>query len=182
MTRYSYRSKIVIGLIVLAVFYGATFGYIYPVIDKKNAALVTDVEAHRKEFEELQSEKRSYELGQRDIILLKDKPIQPTGLFSTDKQVVSAVKLLEQIATESGVEFSLQVSGTVSSGIKAVGTGSDILTIGYTMKVVGAFGDIVTFIERVEHVPFVTHVQRVSLAASEESVIATLNAQFYLKK
>lgn len=167
----------------MIVVYGALFGYIFPMLASHNQALLADMELRKKEFEDLQSEKRSFELGQRDIKVLAGKPYQPEELFNTDKRVVKEIEQLESIAAENNIKLQLQVTGTSDKAIKVPKTVSGVLSVPYILNLTGEFGDLVAFIERLEHLSFVTHVQGVQFLTGEgDTIKATLKAQFYIHK
>jgi Tfp pilus assembly protein PilO len=160
------------------------FGFIYPKFDSKNQALVDELNTKKAEFDNLQSERKSFELGQRDLKQMATRPYQPQDLFKTDKFLVEAVEQLEQGARESDVEFTLQVSSvSTTTAVKPPKTASGLIAIPYSMEVKGSFANVVSFMERTEHMPFITHVEAVEIrAAANKTVLGSLRAQFYIRK
>jgi len=186
MAKRSYRKKIIVSSVILVALFIAMFAYVYPLLDGKNQKIIDELNGEKAEYNNLQSEKKSFELGQRDLKQIQSRPYQPSDLFKTDKFLVEAVEQLEQGAREADVVFSLQVSGNSTGGsvaAKGPKTASNLIAVPYTMEVKGEFGAIVSFLERVEQMPFITHVEGVDFkVASNTSITALLRAQFFIRK
>jgi Tfp pilus assembly protein PilO len=180
----SYKNKIIVSTTLLIVTYLALFGYVFPMVDKKNEAQIAKVTEKKTEYQNLLSEKKSFELGQRDLKLIASKAYQPKDLFNTDKFLVNAVEQLEQAARLSDVSFALQVAGkTDSITAKGQKTASGLVIIPYSMDVKGSFGNVVAFMERLEHMPFITHSQGVDLSNQPNNQVgALIKAQFFIRK
>jgi hypothetical protein len=183
MTPLSYKYRIYIAVTLFAIFAIGLFLFGYDIFGNRNAVLAQALTAKTKEYDELEQEQRSFELGQRDLKTLESKPFQPDELFSKDTKVVKEIKTLETIAAEQGIDFKLQVSGTSKDAKKVEKTKRELFAVPYTVTLEGSYEAVMKFMESIEHLNFATHVTGVSINALKgDQVRAVLTAQFYIKK
>ena len=109
-------------------------------------------------------------------------PFQPQDFFSNDLHLVREIQDLEAAGRDSDVTLTLTVAGKVAAAARAP-TVADIYIIPYTMQVRGQFSAVVQFLERVEHLAFITQVKALSINAVQQGEVnAVLTATFYIKK
>ena len=183
----NYRSKIIVGIGCVLIVCAGLFVFVYPMLSHSNDALALQLDERKKEFENLNSEKKSIEQGQRDLNSMEGKPLQPKDFFSSDKTLVSEVKMIESIAADYNVELQLRVSGTTTAALTVPKTTSGLISVAYTMDVPGSFNNFVRFLDALEHLPFVTQVRTIQITAVTEdgktqNIRAQLGAEFYLKR
>lgn len=183
MMQLSYKYKIIIALAVFVLFAAGMFFYGYGILESRNQILARAATERETEYQLLEVERKSFEQGQKDLTSLAKKNIPPSELFSKNTKVVKEIKILESIAAQNNVTFSLSISGTAKSALKAVGTTSEIYTIPYGATLEGSFDGIMKFMQQIEHLPFVTHVKQMNITALENgNVRSQLNSEFYIKK
>lgn len=137
MSNFSYKYKIytvIGGVMVLTLIF---FLFVYGSMNSHNDTLAIAVAAKNQEYQEVLAEQQSYELGKKDLESLKSKPFQPSDLFSQDTKVVKEVKTLESIAQGLGVEFTMQVSGTIKTAPKLTQASAQIFIVPYVMILEG---------------------------------------------
>jgi Tfp pilus assembly protein PilO len=183
MSNLSYRHKIYITSIILVALALVFFWLVFPRVQKSNAAISGKLFERNKEYQVLLSEQRSFEQGKRDLASFESKPYKPDQLFSRDTSLVNEIKTLEERSSALGLNFVMNVSGTAESAPKVPGTQGSIYNIPYTATVTGSFDNIVTFINYMEHLPFITHTKVLTFTAqSEGGLKATLSANFFIKR
>jgi len=182
MKKTSAKYKIYGLIVVILVIAGVFFGFVYGWMDGKNEALGQALADKNQEFAEVFAEQQSYELGKKDLTTLESKPFQPDDLFSQDTKVVKEIKTLETLAAGLGIDFTLQVSGTVKTAPKLSKATAQLYTVTYTVILEGPFDKIVNYIETTEHLNFVTSTRAVKMEAAEDgNARATLTSDFYIK-
>lgn len=178
---FLYRIYIIsaaVGIICLILFF-----YGFGIMDSYNESVATRVAAKNKEYQELVQEQHSYEQNQKDLKDLAAKPLQPDNFFSQDVRLVKEIKTLEGAADQFDVTLELKVAGTVNQGLPVKGTTSGIVSIPYTMSVTGTFSNVVMFLDKIEHLSFVTHVGALTVNAADKGAVkATIAATFFLQK
>ncbi len=158
------------------------FLFIYSWMNSRNQVLSDAVAVKNQEYAEVLAEQQSYELGKKDLVALQSKPLQPGDLFSQDTKVVKEIKTLETLADSLGVDFTLEVSGTIKTAPKLKTATGQLYAVSYTVILEGPFDKVVNFIESTEHLNFVTQTKALSLGVMEEGgVRATLSSEFYIK-
>jgi hypothetical protein len=182
MAGMSYKYKIYTLLAVIAVVALVFFLFIYSWMDGKNQALADAVAIKNQEYAEVLAEQQSYEFGQKDLTALAEKPLQPDDLFSQDTKVVKEIKTLETLAQTLGLEFTLQIAGTIQTAVKLPKASGQLYLVPYTVTVEGPFDKLVNYIETAENLNFVTQTKNLVIGAGESGrVRATLTSEFYIK-
>lgn len=176
------KYKIYIASLAWIVLCGAAFGYGFNILDHSNKILSSDLANKKKEYSLLEAEQKSFQMAKRDLDDLENEPVQPDDLFSRDVTLVNEIRELEAMGEESGVELNLSgIRGTIGNAAKA-GTKGEIYTIPYVITVNGPFTSVLQFVERLEHVDFISPVFNISVtSAANNGVNATLTASFYIK-
>jgi Tfp pilus assembly protein PilO len=178
---YLYKIYIASGLFLVVV--GVLFGYAFPWAHAQNEAIAARLVEKSIEYKALEVEQRSFQAGQRDLAELAKKDVKPSDLFSQDIRLVTEIETLEFLASKGDLDMTLQISGTVTDAKKVPQSIANIFLIPYTMTVIGDYGNLMKFMEEVEHTPFVTQVNAIVITAvSGSEVRATLNGSFYIKK
>lgn len=182
----NYKLKIIIGAIGAAVVAVVLFMFIYPMFGRSNDALALQLEERKKEYENLNSEKRSIEQGQKDLDTISRRVTQPQDLFSSDQTLVEEVRTLESIAEFHNLELELDVSGTVAEAVPVPNTNSGLISITYAIELEGSYNSLVEFLDAFEQLPFVSHisemkVQSVIAENQVQGVRAQLTAEFFIK-
>jgi hypothetical protein len=104
-------------------------------------------------------------------------------LFSNDTNLVFEIQQLESDAEAYGLNLSIAISGSTKTAVKLKGTKGELYIIPYVATVRGDFNQVMKFIQSMEHMSSVTHVNRLNLATNaEDGTVAIINAEFYLKK
>ncbi len=159
------------------------FFYGYGILETKNQALSIAAMERESEFQLLEVEQKSFEQGQKDLQNLSKKNVPPNELFSKDTKVVKEIKVLEEIAAQNGLLFSLTISGTTKSAVKAPGTTSEVFVIPYSANLEGNYESIMKYLQQSEHLSFVTHTKQMTMSVTEKGTLkAALNSEFYIKK
>jgi|GEM_PF-2338283 len=182
----NYRVKIITGITGIVLMCAGLFFFVYPMFGRSNDALALQLDERKKEYENLNSEKKSIEQGQRDLDNLAKRPLQPKDFFSSDQTLVSEVRVLETIASQHELKLELRVAGTVDSAVPVPTTSSGLISVTYGMELTGKHNDIIAFLDALEHVPFVTHVSTIQMQAvvvekQVHNVRAILSADFFVK-
>lgn len=179
----SYKYRIIIVASIYILILGALFGFVYGWVDSGNDSLALVIDKQNKDYSDQLAEQRSYEAGTKDLEVLAKKAYQPDNFFSKDTRVVKEIKQLEEVSQDLDIDLKLTVSGTVSEATKANQTAGEIYVVPYTMQATGRFESIVSFLEIIEQLPFVTHVKSLSISAlGSGQVNALISANFFIKK
>ncbi len=183
MSKMSSLTKLVIvslgfiALMFLMLFYG------YSILSGRNQSLADTVAQQNREREVLDREQKSFEEGKKDLAQLQSSAYPPDSLFSSDTKVVKEIQQIEQLAVKYDLELDIAVSGTAATAAKAPNSAGEIYLIPYTLTLTGSFEDILMYMQSLEKMPFVTHVNSVALSVGAENVArATLASEFYIKK
>ncbi len=181
--KLNYLYKIYIAAALFVIVAGILFAYGFPWLHGTNEAIAERYAKKGVEYKALEAEQRSFEAGQRDLGELAKKDTKPGDLFSQDTRLVNEIQTLELLADRGDLDMTLQISGTVAEAKKVPQSISNIFLIPYTMSVVGDYTSLIKFMEEVEHTPFVTQINTISMTAvSDSQVRASLNGSFYIKK
>ncbi len=181
--KLNYLYKIYIASALFLIVAGILFAYAFPWAHGQNEAIADRLATKSIEYKALEVEQRSFEAGQRDLAELAKKDVKPADLFSQDVRLVTEIETLESLASKGDLDMTLQISGTVTDAKKVPQSIANIFLIPYTMTVIGDYGNLMKFLEEVEHTPFVTQVNAVAITAIDKSELrATLSGSFYIKK
>ncbi|MEK7618486.1 MAG: hypothetical protein AAB410_05070 [Patescibacteria group bacterium] len=177
------KNKIYFAIFVWAVLCFACFGFIFKKLNASNIASLDRIAVLKKERSELEAEKASFLQGKNDLEKLSLQAIQPESFFSRDITLVNEIRRLEQISRDLNLIMNLSgVSGTLKSAKRAA-TKAEIYQIPFTISAQGSQANIVSFMEYLENLEFLTSVGTVSISsASEGKINTTFTASFYLKK
>lgn len=179
----SSKQKIYIASSVFLVASLLFFGYVFPWIDATNKQLTSAFYKKNIEYKRVEIERQSYALGRSDLAELAKKPYQPENLFTDDTNLVKHIQSLETLSHERGVDFNLEVAGTVSTAMKVHEAKGDIYAIPYTMTLQGSFKSILDFLESMESLDFITHIKTLNITATGDDVLkVVMSANFYIKK
>jgi len=182
MRQFSYKYKIILLVVGWLALAGLLFGYIFGILSQGSQNKVTEIIAKKKEVMDLQAEQRSYQLAKNDLDQLASKDLQPDDFFSRDTSLVNEVRELESLAERNNLEINFGLAGMATSLGKAK-TSAELLIAPYTMNLEGQFSNVVTFLQSVEYLSFITHLKTVSVSStSGGEVNASFSSVFYLKK
>jgi len=183
MNKLSNKYKIIIAIVLFAIFGIGMFMYGYGILEQRNQILATAATERQAEYELLKREQKSFEQGQKDLADLARRPFPPADFFSKDTKVVKEIKILEDLASRFGVMLSLSITGTTKTALLAPGTLSEVYLIPYTATIEGSFENLIQYMQETEHLPFVTHTKMITASAIENGAVrAILNSEFYIKK
>ncbi len=183
MRKLSARTKLFIVISVFALFASGMFMYGYGIMESRNQVRLDFVNQKNLELEVLLKEQKNSEQAKQDLELLSQKVFPPQELFSKDTKVVKEIQDLEELADRYNLELNLRVAGTSKNALKVPGVSSDLVLVPYVVTVVGAYNNILQYVEAVEHTTFVTQVRSVDITASlEGDTRAEFSSEFYLKK
>lgn len=179
----SAKNKIFIAVAVWAASIGAMFGYFFGLLDFSNQGALRILSQQNKELQNLKTEKESYELASADLQAVKAKAYQPEDFFGRDVTFVKEIITLEQLAQKLGLDLALSgVSGTVGRAPSAK-TATPLAAVPFSITLKGSFGQVVNYIDAMENLSFITTSNTLNVTGqSNGSVIATMNANFYLRK
>lgn len=183
MIKLSIKNKIYAAVAVWLVLCGSMFGYFFKIFDRTNTVLVASIQQQNKDLLQLEKEQDSYNKAKQDLAALARENIQPQDFFGRDVTLVNEIKTLETISGLAGVDLNLSgLSGTIKAAPKAK-TLSDIAVIPYSMRVKGGFPNVVSFLEMMEHLNFITNVSSITVNGTDQTDIGvSLTAFFYLNK
>lgn len=178
-------SKIkIIALVSLFVLFAAVMYFFgYGIMANRNQVLTDTIAKRNVDLEVLQREQKSFEQGKKDLAVLEKSTYPPDELFSSDTKVVKEIQLMESSAQRFGVELNITVTGSTKDADKVQGVGSELYAIPYTLTLNGSFENILMFMQAAERMPFVTHVNNLSVTVSAgDKSRATIASEFYIKK
>lgn len=180
---FNSKNKIYILIAAFILACGLLFGYGFSIFQKATDSIALRIYEKAKEYKALEAEQRSYEAGKIDLAKLEKMEFKPSDLFSQDTRLVKEIKGLEAMADENNLELIVSISGTSLETKKVKESNSNIFLFPYSMSLSGKYSDLIKFMQEIEHAPFVTYVDNISISAiGENSVRAILNASFYIKK
>lgn len=183
MTGLASQTKIIILAIGFVLFAAGMYLFGYGIMAGRNQVLTDAIAEQNVQLEVLQREQKSFEQGKKDLAILEKSTYPPDELFSQDTKVVKEIQQIETAAQRYGVELSLSVSGSAKAAKKVEGTASELYVVPYTITLNGSIDNILQLIQAIERMPFVTHVNTLSIMASPEDQTKTVIAsEFYIKK
>ena len=179
----SAKNKIYFAVFVWLILCFVMFGWIFKRLSASNQLLLDNIMALKIEEATLKAEKESFIAGKNDLERLSAQKIQPENFFSRDITLVNELRRLEQIANDLGITMGLSgISGTLKSASKAK-TKAEIFQIPYSIGLNGPLSKVVSFIEYLENLEYITSINKAGVSAADKGNInAGLTATFYLKK
>ncbi len=182
MHTISYKPKLIIGAIVFAVGMAVMFLLVVPQLQATLLSRQAKILDQKKTVLELRQERDNLERAKNDLEELTGKVLQPNDFFSKDTTLVSELARLEDRAKKMKVDLSLTVSGTVAAATKAKTT-SELYVVPITLRLSGAYADVVGYIDFLEHFSTIFTVRSITVATStKDTVNANLTATVYLRK
>lgn len=183
MGKISAKNKIFIMLASWLILSGLMFFYFFGLLDNANQHALDDMMQQNQNLSVLNSERESYLQSQKDLQQLAQESIQPGTFFSEDITLVDEIKTLEEWGQRLGVQMTLTgVSGTADTSPEAK-TITPIVMVPYNINLVGDLTQAVNFLEVLENLDFITHINSISMgAATKGQVVLNLSANFYIKK
>lgn len=182
MSKVNSKTKLFVVTTAFAVFAGLMFTFGYSIVDGRNQQRLDLVNQKNLELEVLEREQHNFEQGKRDLASIRESDFPPEELFSNDTRVVSEIRDLEALAESYNLEFTLSISGTTETAIKATGVNGELLEVPYAVSVSGSFNNILKYLEATEHTVFINHTHQVQISArTANETRALINSKFYLK-
>lgn len=186
MPKTSYQNKIAGTVALFVVGTLLLFGYGFQWLDTLQTAQLDQILTQKKNVLELRQQQQNIQLAKKDLKQVSDEKTAPDDLFSRDETLVKEISQLEERASKFGLQLTLSVAGTVALAPKAQ-VSSDLVTIPFTMQLLGSFTHVVEYLDSLEHAGFVLTVRSLSVssassAADPEAVSASLSGVFYLRK
>lgn len=183
MKNLSFKYKIVIVVVLFLLFAIGMFTYGYNILFSKNQVLADAASQRRLEYDVLQREQLAFDQGKKDLTTLKGEPYPPENLFSKDTKVVKEIQVLEDQATRYELTLNLSISGTTKTASKATGVSGELYTVPYTVTLVGAFENIINYVQATEHLPYISYTKVVNMNAMDDNKVRLImNSDFYIKK
>lgn len=182
MQVFNYPTKIIGSALVFCVAVGLVFGYGISWLSHKHEEQLTQILEEKKSVLELRQEQRNIELAQQDLRDLALKNHQPEDFFSKDTALVSDLSMLEAQARNLHIDFTLNVSGTLNTAVKAK-TSSELYIVPFSVQLSGSFNDILAYLDFLEHAPTVFTARSVTVTAAAKGLVSvSLVGNFYLRK
>lgn len=168
----------------------------------------TQVEQLTKELDKLQEEERSFTQARSDYQRIRQRAADIGELFPRREGLVEQVKRLEQAAVQSGDAFSLTIQDVSEQPGASPAAGEEkaytivpelkqLDVIPYEFKLDGSFLSIIHFLQILEHQPFYSELEALTLSSTSVSgdgtgrggvlkrsgqVQATIRSAFYARK
>lgn len=182
MPNMSAKNKIYIVACAWLVLCAAMFLYLFKILDEKNLAAIDAISGQQKELAQLEAEESSFKKAKSDLAKFATETYQPRDLFSRDITLVNQLRILEALAQKLNVKISLSgVSGTVKTVPKTTISG-EVLYVPYSMGINGSFANVLSFLESLENLSFVTDIGVLNLSGTGNNISAGFSANFYLKQ
>lgn len=183
MKKLNFKFKIFILIGLLVILIGGMFLFGFGIMAGRNQRLTDKLAQKTLELEVLKREQESFEQGKIDLAALDKASYPPEELFSSDTKLVKEIQQLESVAQLYSVGLITSISGTAEAAEKVQGTKGDLFIVPYTLTLTGDFDNVMLFIQAMEHLPFVTKVQQLTISTSGEVGSSTIvAAEFYIKK
>lgn len=177
------KIKIIALVSIFILFATGMYLFGYGIMASRNQELTDTIAKRNVDLEVLQREQKSFEQGKKDLAILQKSQYPPDELFSSDTKVVKEIQLMESSAQRYNIDLTINVTGSQQDAMPVAGTSSQLSAIPYTLTLNGPFGNILMFMQSAEHMPFVTHVNNLSLTVSAgDKSRATIGSEFYIKK
>lgn len=182
MNQTKFQMRIIGSAIAFCILLGLIVLYGFPWLSSLQAGKLSAILEQKKTVVELGQEKTNIEQAKKDLTELRSKARIPEEFFSKDITLVDDIRLLEMRANDSGVDLTLTVSGTLSTAVKAKNT-SELFVVPFSVQLKGAFGNVVAYMDFLEHFGTLFTVRNVSIiGAAGDDVTANLVGNFYLRK
>lgn len=179
----SSKFKFILLVVLFAVFAVGMYAFGYNVMAAKNQLLADSIAQRNIELEVLKREQISFEQGKIDLAILEKSQYPPDELFSRDTKVVKEIQQLEAAAQRYDLDLKIAVAGSVKDAKPVEGTSAGLFVIPYSITVDGTPDNILMFIQATERMPFLTHVNTLSInVESAERTTAIIRSEFYIKK
>ncbi len=177
----SFKTKIYIVCAVWLVLVLVMFMYVFKIFDNSNAALVESFAKQQHDLAVLLAQEESFKQANSDIKKVELQKYQPGVLFSQDVTFVNELRKLEALGQSTGVQLQINgIAGTVKSVPKAP-TLSNLLQIPYGITISGSLDSSLSFLQHLEHLPFATTVNSISVGSGDNEVSISLGGMFYIK-
>ncbi len=177
-----YQVKIISSIVGFVLVALLVFGLALPWLSNKLQTSLGGILEQKKTVLELRQEQHNIELAKQDLVEIENKQRLPENFFSKDTTLVTDLGNLEGTARDLHIDFNLSVSGTVPVAAKAKTT-SELFLVPFTIQISGAYADVVSYFDFLEHSGTVFTVQTINLGGGEgEKVTANLGGSFYLRK
>lgn len=179
----SAKNKIYLVVFVWIILSLAISYFVFKKLGASNQTVLDEIGVLKKDEARLEAERQSFLQAKDDLEKLAAEKIQPENFFSQDITLVNEIRRLEKLAQDLGLKLTLSgISGTLKTATKA-GTNSEIFQIPYSIQVQGNLDKVVSFLEYLENLEYITAVNVGTLSAADgQAVNASFNAAFYLKK
>lgn len=169
----------IVGFVLIALL---VFGLVLPWFNTALQGSLAKILEQKKTVLELRQEQHNIELAKQDLVEIEKKERLPENFFSKDTTLVTDLGSLEGTARDLRIEFSLSISGTVPVAAKAKTT-SELFLVPFTIQLSGAYADVISYFDFLEHSGTVFTVQTINLGSGDvERVTANLGGSFYLRK
>ena len=178
----TYRRKTQVLVLAWLTVIAVLFGYVFSLVDVSNQKILQEIQVQQLKYEQLLAEQKSYLLARQDLDKLATLRFRPDEFFSRDVQLVSEIRMLEELAENLEVDFNIGLAGEAKNLAKAPDT-SEELIVPYSLQLSGSFAHMIQYLEVMERLPFVTSVKTINFSpAAAGDVNLSLAAQFYIKK
>ena len=182
MGKLSAKSKIYILCAVWVALVLLMFLYLFNILDASNQKIIASFSDQQYNLNLLQAQQASYKLAQDDLDKVTKEQYTPDQLFSKDVTLVNEVKTLEDLGTEENVQLTITgLSGTLST-LQQAPSQSQVYQVPYNLMLQGTLDNCLAFMERLEHLQFITSVPTMSINSIDSNTVEiNLNAYFYLR-
>ncbi|MEZ4180382.1 MAG: hypothetical protein R3B41_02630 [Candidatus Doudnabacteria bacterium] len=183
MSQLSAKSKVIILLVGFVIFAVLMFFLVYPYFDKRNKDILAQINTKKLDLIILEREQKNFKQARTDIEDLRSKDYPPQELFSRDTKVVKEIKVLEGIANDYNLDFSLQVNGGVEDFKPVEGLTSELFIVPYSVTLEGAYNNVLKYLGSAQKTSFINHTTVVSIRAIEDGLVeAIIESNFYLQE
>ena len=159
----SVRNKIFEYFFIWAIVSAAVFFYVVPKFTQSLVDLQNSHQAQIDQLNKLQAQASNLHKMQIDLDTIAQDPVQPSDLFKSDVHLVNEFKYLEDVAAKTNNKLELTVSGTVEQELPAEGTVSGLVTVPYSMNLIGTYQNVTTFVKYMENAYFLSPISGLNL-------------------
>lgn len=183
MRNLTAKNRIILIAVLWVALAGAMFGYFFKLLSQANQKVAAAIVVKNQELGLLQTEQLNFRQAKSELDKLSKEPYQPEEFFSKDITLVKEVLALETLADDLHVDITLSnLRGTLKDAQKAK-TKGEVFAVPFSLAVVGQMNDVISYIETLENLAFITNTNTISLSADKEGLVnAAIGANFYLKK
>lgn len=182
MNQSKFQVRIAGSVVVFCLLLGFAVLYGLPWLSDLQASKLSAILEQKKTVVELRQEQANIEQAKKDLSELSTKAHVPEEFFSKDITLVDDIRLLEKRANDLGVDLTLTVSGTLNTAVKSK-SASELYVVPFSVQLKGVFGNVVAYMDFLEHFGTLFTVRNVSLLGSTgDNVTANLVGNFYLRK